>query len=50
MPGTKLICVGDVGVDDIWFICVGVDGTSSVVSPNIFAHFCNASPWCPWGV
>ena len=43
----KRICVAAVGVDDFWVVCVGVAGTSSAVSPNVFAYFCNASPWRP---
>ena len=38
--GAKLVFVGAVGVDEIWVICVRVDGTWSTVSPNIFANFC----------
>ena len=48
--GAKDICVGAVGVDDVWVVCFCVDGTWSTVSPNIFANFCNASPWRPWNV
>ena len=48
--GAKRICVGVIGVDDVWVVCVGVDGTWSAVSQNIFADFCNASPWRPWNV
>ena len=35
MRGAKCICVGDVGVDDVWVVCVSVDGACSTVSPNI---------------
>ena len=37
--GSKHICVGAVGVDDVWVVCAVVDGTWSAVSPNIFANF-----------
>ena len=50
MRGTKHSYVCAVGVDDVWVVCVGVDGNWSAVSPNIFANFCNASPWRPWNV
>ena len=45
--GAKCICVGAVGVDEVWFVVVGVGVIFSVVVPNIFANFCNASPWRP---
>ena len=48
--GAKRICVDAVGVDDVWVLCVGVAETFSAVSPNIFANFCNASPWRFWNV
>ena len=46
--GAKLICVGDVGVDDVCVVCVSVDGTWSAMAPNIFADLFKASPWRPW--
>ena len=45
--GAKRICLGAGSVDYVWVVCVGVAGTWSVVSPNIFANFFNASPWRP---
>ena len=33
--GDKRICVGVVGVDDVWVIFVGVGGTLSAVVPHI---------------
>ena len=50
VSGDKCICVDAVGADDVWVVCVGVDGTWSSVSQNIFVDFCNASPWRPWNV
>ena len=37
--GAKRICVGAVGVDDVWVVCVGVDGTCFAVAQNIFTKF-----------
>ena len=48
--GAKRICVGAVDVDDVWVVCVVVDGTWSTVSPNLFANFRKASPWRTWNV
>ena len=48
--GANHICVGALGVDVVWVVCVGVAGTWSAVSPNIFADFSNSYPWCPWNV
>ena len=48
--GDQSVCVGNVGVDDVWVVCVVVAGIWSTVSPIIFANFCNASPWRPWNV
>ena len=48
--GSKRICVGAVGVDDVWVVFVGVDVTLSAVVPNVFANSCKAYPWRPWKV
>ena len=48
--GAKSICVGAVGVDDVWVVCVGVDVTWYAVAANIFANLYNAYPWLPWNV
>ena len=45
--GAKCICVGALAVDDVWVVCVDVDGTWSTVSPNIFDNFCKAFPSRP---
>ena len=50
MCGSKRICVGAVGVDDVWVVFFGVGVTLSPVVLNIFANFCKASPWRPWKV
>ena len=47
MRGTKHSYVCAVGVDDVWVVCVGVDGNWSAVSPNIFATFCKGFPMAP---
>ena len=47
VPVSKHICVGAVGVDEVWVVFVGVDVTLSAVVPNIVANFCMASPWRP---
>ena len=48
--GSKRICVGAVGVDDVWVVFVSVDVTLSTVVPNIFTNMRKASPWWPWKV
>ena len=48
--GVKRICVDAVGVDAVWVVCVGVDGTLYAVVTNIFVNLCKASPWRPWNV
>ena len=48
--GAKRMCVGAVGFDDVWIVCVGVDGTWSAVALNVFTNLCKASPWRPWNV
>ena len=48
--GAKRICVGDVGVDDVWVVFFSFDVTLSAVVPNIFSNLWKASPWRPWKV
>ena len=48
--GAKHICVGAVGVNDVWVVCVGVDVTWYEVAPNTFDNLCKAFSWRPWGV
>ena len=48
--GANHIYVGAVGVDDVWVVCFGFDGTRSTVSSNVFPNFCKASPWRPCNV
>ena len=50
MRGAKRICVGAIGMDDVWVVFVGVDITLSAVVPNILANLCRASQWGPWNV
>ena len=48
--GANQICVGDVGVDDVWVIFVVVGVPLSTVVPNVFTNLCKASPCRTWKV
>ena len=45
--GAKCICVGDVVLDEVLFVVVGVGVIVSTLVPIYFANFFKASLWSP---
>ena len=45
--GAKRICVGAIGMDEVWVIFFGVRVTMYAVVPKKFPNLCKASTWRP---
>ena len=46
--GAKRICVGAIGMDEVWVVVVDVGIIFSALVPNCFDDCCKASTWSPW--